>query len=724
MSRGAAILVLLLAVGAIGFLLLTDAASDRTAITLGPVDPSPGPGTLQAGSDGDAPAAGLGGMLTAEERAARASRRKPPAPDEMRIQGRVVDEQGRPIAGADVRSRDYRKPRWLGVGKVRGRGVITAADGSFKLNTLRRAYHVEASAAGYMSVALPNVGPHAPLVIQLPRATCRVRGVVRRPDGTPASFALVRCFSYDAVQATALTRANADGAYVLGVTPGQGTAIHAWSTGCLDARTLCRAPDEGEDIVVDIDLQAGIPLSGRVTDEATGKGIPGATIDTQETVGPVLRSGKDGFFRGTLTSNRTRQAHAAARGYQPSSPQPYVEHPEGGRTLEIKLRARPLDRAGGQVLDADGTPVRGAHVALSGGGYAVTTTNGRFQIALQHRVGNSAMILTARHPDHGVAIHVLSATDKPVVLTLQPTGSLAGRVTVAGGGHPEDAIVTVSSTGLEGSAASGHTVLMHLDLAYGHAVAADGSFAVRGLPPGTYRVSVAHGRRGGVPTDAGAVLIRAGEHVRGIDVELPRTRVIAGTVRDEAGQPISHALVRIGVGGRSNNMLADAQGRFEMRGLTGRDISVAAFKAGYTHATAGGSPAAMRRVDLVLKRVPRLLLSFAGATPPAGQSLMVNVVHADGRPGGGGEVAYLGGEVTHALDASMVGTTIDIYVTGFGVEGGPVRVTVASPERPTLVAMKLKAVKGTTPMTGVKRAQDAGKRWMDEQQRRMKNRRK
>ena len=117
------------------------------------------------------------------------------------------------------------------------------------------------------------------------------------------------------------------------------------------------------------------------------------------------------------------------------------------------------------------------------------------------------------------------------------TAVLSGRVVAAEGGKPlRRALVRASSQ----------------ELPQGRSVSTDGDgrWQLKGLPAGSYRVSVSKGGYVDIgygqlrPFEAGKVLeLGDGQVMEKLDVSLPRAGVITGRVVDEFGEPVTGARV-------------------------------------------------------------------------------------------------------------------------------------------------------------------------------------
>jgi Carboxypeptidase regulatory-like domain len=117
------------------------------------------------------------------------------------------------------------------------------------------------------------------------------------------------------------------------------------------------------------------------------------------------------------------------------------------------------------------------------------------------------------------------------------TGVLSGRVVAAEGGKPlRRALVRAGSQ----------------ELPQGRSVSTDGDgrWQLKGLPPGSYRISVSKGGYVDIsygqlrPFETGKVLELAdGQVMEKLDVSLPRAGVVTGRVFDEFGEPITGARI-------------------------------------------------------------------------------------------------------------------------------------------------------------------------------------
>jgi hypothetical protein len=170
----------------------------------------------------------------------------------------------------------------------------------------------------------------------------------------------------------------------------------------------------------------------------------------------------------------------------PSTPRAHLAPVARARRAE----AAPLARIDGRVLDEASRPVAGAEVTLADGGdhragppagarRATTDRDGRF--ALPSPRGGGALLL-AHGRGHLPDVQLVSRRTRHVVLRLARAGALRGQVTDAGG-TPRRGVEVVASSrqALDASSAvSGE----------------DGRFALEGLRPSRWRVTLAAGGAG------------------------------------------------------------------------------------------------------------------------------------------------------------------------------------------------------------------------------------
>jgi len=395
----------------------------------------------------------------------------------------------------------------------------------------------------------------------------------------------------------------------------EGVPVGDWIAGAAAERYTAEETEieveAGGEIVVRLKLGPGVPVSGKIVDEA-GRPVPDAYIEaiaggSFEGYGewkarpPYDRvfSGEDGVFR--------------IRGIPDGSVTTLVVSADGFRETRVAARAqggavRPdplvvtLDRGGvlaGVVLDPSGRPVPGALVHVVPADEPDIIANPRLR-----RWGNdgeTVMAITVRAGADGRFSRSGLALGEPVVVlaegpglarslpsdSLMPTAArrevrvslrlrspatLVLRVTA-----PDGTAVTAGKVRLGGTMSG---------LPSRSAPDAPGLFRFEGLAPGEYRVSIES--PGWLPARE-RITLEAGRTTERT-VALSAGATIAGVVRDEKGNPISGASVSLTreetredgswTSFTSGRTETDADGRFEIRGLAPGRHELSAFLPG------------------------------------------------------------------------------------------------------------------------------------------------
>lgn len=188
------------------------------------------------------------------------------------VRGRVVDEAGKPIAGARVLAVLASEP--FPVFDPRRDAVLTDAKGKFELPALAAgSYRFSASAPGYAPGTSPPIaidGRHVrdDVELRLDRGAS-VAGVVRTPDGATVAAALVRVVGKGSVDWRMTRQAYTDdaGAFRIDGLPRRAVEVVAWHARGASALTpvdLVATPEAQVDLTLDL---TGA-IAGTVVDRA------------------------------------------------------------------------------------------------------------------------------------------------------------------------------------------------------------------------------------------------------------------------------------------------------------------------------------------------------------------------------------------------------------------------------------------------------------------------
>lgn len=283
------------------------------------------------------------------------------------------------------------------------------------------------------------------------------------------------------------------------------------------------------DRILRVPLPAGARITGRIIDER-GEAISGAAvrIERENAEHPwITRTTEDGRFTVDTLVDGAHRVEVSARGHA-SAARDGVR--PGGEPLELTLERVGL--VAGRVVRPDGTGAAGATLIIAGSGLwparqAQANAEGRFRLGDVppgiYEVRAFAGDLVAE-PRRGVEVEAGS----PVFLTfaLGEGVTLRGIVRDSVSGDPiAGAAVSIGGEALDVAPRAATT-------------SAEGRFAVRGLTPGTRRVSV---------FAEGYVPVTAIEHEPGrpLEVELEPSAVLSGVVLDQNRRPLEGAAIEV-----------------------------------------------------------------------------------------------------------------------------------------------------------------------------------
>ena len=475
------------------------------------------------------------------------------------IEGRVLDADGNPVAGAAVRAvttgtnasehsaqvdRDQLR-------RFSGRTAAPLPDAAGALASDPQL--VPRGELGVLLGPIPPIPPPGAVAVR-PAAIVDPRlagaGLVGEPAPLPVD-----------PKAASIWVTGSDGRYRIRGLSKSKLHVIAAASGYADARSRQVSIATGQ-LVDDIDivLEAGAYLFGKVSD-ARGAPVVGAQVTAKPEVGHPIEafSDGDGMYRlgpvsGKVELSATAYGHAGAR-----------------RTVEIaKVKGRTaaeqradivLDTAdailAGTLDDAAGAAVAGATLEVIGGAgdgrTAMTSADGTFAIEM---LPQGRVRVRVTHPEYPPA-------------ALEGTASTTGareRLRLALGGQVEGVLIddataapiagmTIDARGPAGASADATTD-------------AQGRWTLGPLRPGVWRVDVKLPGYVPVRRELDVPVSRAPgvTSVRDVRIELARGAVLGGTVRNRRGQRVPGARVTIRrADGRGEPVEADVDGQGEFR---------------------------------------------------------------------------------------------------------------------------------------------------------------
>ncbi len=522
----------------------------------------------------------------------------------LSVRGVVKDEEGRPLAGAEVNLSSARTVRagrggvqmsFVGPGSQLRRE--TGADGRFEFRGLKAGdYTVSARRPGFsratvdpVNVAEARAAEPLELVLK-PGAT--ISGILRDKAGAGASGWSVSAraasqaggpiFGPGSIRSEEPTAP--DGVFYLeGLTAGETYELQVMGQAGLGPRKAgVVAPAEGVELVVTGTGQ----IRGRVVDGDSGRAVPDFQVryqpDAQGGMRFVMRMGpgrgrgpyekqpfhaEDGSFVLEDVAAGRWTVEAFAPGYQAGSASA-VSVGEGEATEGVEVRLSKGGVITGKVLESrGGRPIPDATVraGLSGGGpggmirmggeggdnEAATDAEGRYEIA---GLAPGTWTVTASHPDWSEATANVELKEAPATadIRLGKGGAVAGTV-VAGGRPVAGAQVALSAAGDSGFRAGPGMMGGGEQSALSDE---GGRFRFERLNPGRYSLgaslrdqssSQAEAVVTGDDTQEVQLVLAAGALVRGVVTGLPEN-LLSGITVSAQGQDF-WATVRTAAGG-------------------------------------------------------------------------------------------------------------------------------------------------------------------------------
>ncbi len=512
------------------------------------------------------------------------------------LEGRVVDGDGLPVAGAEVSilpgegaSEDDRILRALTRGtraRLGDRG-LTRADGSFRVTRIRPGsnYDIEVRAQGFATASreLPDLRPRVPVTgvtIELDRGF-GASGVVVDAGGRPVSGAEVvfRPAASGAddpfqvvLQAPAATVVSSgDGRFAASGLAAAAYDVTASRPGFAPTTVKRVEFGAGKADAGRLVLEPGVTVDGVVVD-AAGQPVPDVRISvdaaddraaalhrTMTGAEPDAVTGPDGRF---VVRDRRRgervNVTAKREGYAEKTVPSIALPPDG----PVKLALDASSRVSGRVLDPDGRPVAGALVsagrerragsgvfAVAGARPVQTVDDGSFELVDLTPGGLALQVQSPGFQDQDVfGLDVVAGKDLAgIEVRLVPSAWVEGRVLLPDGRPAIEAKIEPVRNDPAGPRFS-RTPLAWTD--------GDGRYRLDGLKPGQRSLEA---NSDGLPRVVRDVELRTGANVA--DFRFTGGQELAGRVLDPAGTPVARAAVEL---------LRSGEGWTETRAVTGQ----------------------------------------------------------------------------------------------------------------------------------------------------------
>ena len=585
------------------------------------------------------------------------------------LTGRVVDDQGKPVAGAAVSAVASDPFSDLDAQSVAE--AKSGTDGSFSIpNAPGAPRSILVRAAGYVPASQIQLEPRLDQRVTVKRGGT-IQGTVVDAAGKPAAGALVVCDDL-AVQT------DASGGYrLVGVDAGLRAVEALWKDDFASRKDAVRV-QRGAESAVALKLARAATITGSVVDETTRKPVAGVRVGAssggfffggrRQRLERSARTDAQGKFRLSGLAPRAYTVSATRDGFLSSSISGVTAGTSSAGTANLAL-ARAASIAG-KVVDEKGAAMAGARVrierdggmrgmmrrgpaAFLGGQSALSGPDGAFRIR-NLTAGRNLLLeaeksgyTTGRRP--GVNLKTGEAVAN-VSLVLKKGIEARGKVVDAQGKPVANAEVRIAlrdpSQGMGGQirvAIRGMASSERPDATSG----ADGTFVVRGLEEGEYSATVSrdgYGRKvaQGLPVKAGAENVWPA-------ITIPNGVAVAGFVKDSAGRGIPGAqlfAIALGEGFRPAETTTDLEGRFRVDGLApNSQIFLNVSAEGYGGAQRSATPPA-EDITIVLKTagtvrgrvedgdtkqpVTDFTVSRAAGRGPGGGGIMINIANGRG----------------------------------------------------------------------------------------------
>ena len=460
------------------------------------------------------------------------------------ISGRVVDDSGKPLPGANVNfiisgSADW--PWWR-------TNVPTDQDGRFTCGILAPgSYYVGASKEGYVFLPGPDhrVEPgETNLLLRLKKELVARGKVIFADTGKPAADAIVNDTA----------RTDDEGRFSIGIHPEFTTRLKATWYGMASDGWVKVDPSTDDISNIVIKLVKAASISGKVLDQDTGKLIkgivvcvsPGGASDNQMMCDDGAFAFRD-IMPGDTYLYESSEEYYVDSG-NPSSGAGVRVHLEPGQNLEnfeMLLRHAYPYRISGTVVDSANNPIEGVTVIPIAGTAAAskpqsvpTGADGRFSLEGSYYYEIDGLLLNHQEYSHTrysferLGEHLVTEN---LVIVIEKGGSIEGNVADSRKGPLPRVEVTLGYDYEEGpTLLAGPLKTAFTDEA--------GHYRIEHVGPGNYRVYAEVGEN---HPKSPLARMAANETITGVDIEVNSSGRISGKITDRKGSPLEGLVVTV-----------------------------------------------------------------------------------------------------------------------------------------------------------------------------------
>jgi hypothetical protein len=478
--------------------------------------------------------------------------------DTSKLRVTVLQENGQPNSGATVNIRDAYRGFFSFAGTTDAAGVFEA---SAIPEGLVRVYATKNGFQGSVSRVLTAAENDATVAISIQPVRTGVQGVISAGDGV-TSISSARLSILDRVTGIQLNSgiAGTNGSYQFAplLSGSEGLAVQASfvnNSGIAEASARQEAGPGGGTLTINVSVPVSV-VKGKVLLDDGITPIPGAQVSLQTAAQAVLvtaTSGSDGsftFFR-VLTPGQTYRVQATLLGVAnaltfDAAPLTTVNN------TDLKL---PLGLVRGRVRFADGVAVPNPTISIVKPGSNLPVITGGSDGTYQAFLASTGQFnVNAQDPASGLQasptanLGSLSETIN-LDINLQGDANLTGTIRDAQGAVVPNAQVTIVSTGRS-------------DLNRFASANAQGVYQVSRIALGTVTARA----RAPIFNGEGNATIVLGTQssTTTLDITIPPTGSIRGTVLGPQGNPLSGASLLISTSGLSRNVVSAGDGTYSV----------------------------------------------------------------------------------------------------------------------------------------------------------------